>query len=107
MNTAITSGFVPGAGRAAMRSLVATAIANAIASPSYELGEVFECPGCGPITEVNPVAERLFVRAYKVDNYWHQCLICAGHYDKDLNPHPSGQVQFPDKGWFWQTREGR
>jgi hypothetical protein len=58
-----------------------------------------KCPKCGA-EEMHPDGKHVLIRGFKVfhNGKWRsQCLVCAGGYDKDLNP-----VQEFDrnKGWF-------
>jgi len=57
------------------------------------------CPNCGA-KEMHPNGKLLLIRAFKVhmNGRWQsQCLVCAGYYDKDLNPIPNAKGT---GGWF-------
>jgi len=59
------------------------------------------CPVCGSY-ESHPTEPRLIlIRAFKVHDvgrWWSQCLVCAGHYDKNLVSTPENFDK--TKGWF-------
>ncbi len=58
------------------------------------------CPTCGA-KEMHPDGKRLLVRGFKIltkAGWWSQCLVCSGHYDKDLTSTPENHK--PLKGWF-------
>ena len=46
-----------------------------------------KCPQCGA-QEMHPDGKHVLIRAYKVSDargWWSECLVCSGHYDKELN----------------------
>jgi len=60
-----------------------------------------KCPMCGA-EEIHPNGKHVLIRAFKVEDkgHWYsECLVCAGFYDKNLNPRKGGRD--PTKnGWF-------
>lgn len=57
------------------------------------------CPKCGA-AEMHPNGEWCLIRSFKVHDgrrWWSQCLVCAGYYDKELQP---AAVWDRKKGWF-------
>lgn len=58
------------------------------------------CPTCGS-GEMHPTEHKLLIRGLKVCTegyWWSQCLVCAGHYDAQLNDTPGNYD--PKLGWF-------
>jgi hypothetical protein len=61
-----------------------------------------QCPTCGN-GEMHPRLPYILIRGYKVTdangNDWSQCLVCAGHYDKQTLE-ITLETFDEKKGWF-------